>query len=570
MFHDCFYLCVRACLPALCVLLGGAPGRALATALDDYVAAPDANYTYSLARTITGSGYTGYVLDMKSQVWRSTAEVDRVLWQHWLTIIKPTTVSSDKALLFINGGSNGGSAPTTVDSTLRTIATATNSIVVDLKMIPNQPLKFADESDPRYITSGRTEDELIAYTWDKFLRTGDGNWPARLPMTKAAVRAMDTVQAYVPTLPGGYHINGFVVSGASKRGWTTWTTAAVDSRVIAIIPIVIDILNVVESMTHHYAAYGFWAPAIQDYVDMNIMGWFGTPELDALMVIEDPYGYRSRYTMPKFMINASGDQFFLPDSSQFYFADLPGEKYLRYVPNSDHSMSGTDAADSLQAYYRAILTGTARPQFSWTIQQDGSIRLQTVTAPTSVKLWKATNPTARDFRKDIIGSAYTSTTLTDQGGGVYIGQVPVPPAGWTAFFIEMTYPSGGTVPFKFTTEVNVLPKGSTLNVDVRNGMFGRIVEFDPNWPRLYRPDAAVTLTAEPSSGKGFAYWEVWDPCHPDDANYVTDDTNNPITLGMTTDRRVTAAFKCSSGLPLGAAVLMVAMLLGLKLARRRN
>ena len=59
----------------------------------------------------------------------------------------------------------------------------------------------------------------------------------------------------------------FVVSGASKRGWTTWTTAAVDKRVVAIIPIVIDLLNVEPSFEHHWQAYGFWAPAIKDYVE---------------------------------------------------------------------------------------------------------------------------------------------------------------------------------------------------------------------------------------------------------------------------------------------------------------
>lgn len=38
-------------------------------------------------------------------------------------------------------------------------------------------------------------------------------------------------------------IEKFVVAGASKRGWTTWTTAAVDKRVIGAIPIVMDMAN---------------------------------------------------------------------------------------------------------------------------------------------------------------------------------------------------------------------------------------------------------------------------------------------------------------------------------------
>ena len=452
---------------ALATAIVGWTQPAAATSLDDYVAEADANYTYSpTGSPITGTGYTAYVLDMTSQSWRSSpAEVDRNLWQHWLIVVVPDTVSYTKALLFIDGGDNGGSPPTSIDSDLALLAVGSQSVVADLKMIPNQPLVFPDEPDPRYVVSGREEDEMIAYTWDKYLQLGDDRWPARLPMTKAVVRAMDAVQDYCSDSLA-LTIDGFVVAGGSKRGWTTWTTAAVDSRVEAIMPIVIDVLNVEVSMQHHYQAYGFWAMAIQDYCDMNIMDWIGTTEFEALMDIVDPYAYRDRYTMPKYVVNSTGDQFFLPDSAQYYFDELPGEKYLRYVPNSDHGLGGSDAAYSLLAYYHAFLNGTPRPQFSWTLENDGSIRVQTVDAPTQVNLWQATNSLERDFRLDTIGAAWSSSVLSDQGGGVYVGQVPEPPTGWTAFFVELVYPSGGAFPFKFTTEVRVVPDSLPYPVEV--------------------------------------------------------------------------------------------------------
>jgi len=299
---------------------------------------------------------------------------------------------------------------------------------------------------------------LIAYTWDKFLRTRDAKWPARLPMTKAAVRAMDTVTAFCASAEGGkVKVDSFVVAGGSKRGWTTWTTAAVDKRVIAIMPCVIDLLNIEPSMLHHYAAYGFWAPAVGNYSAFRIMDWNGTPEYRALMKIEEPYEYRQRLTMPKFIINAGGDQFFLPDSSQFYFNDLPGVKYIRYIPNTDHSLKKSDASETLLACYHAIVNNVRLPQFSWRLEKDGSIRVTAKDAPKEVKLWQATNPDARDFRMETLGPQYQSTELTDQGGGVYIGKVPEPAKGWTAFFVELTFPNGGPEPFKFTTQVRVVP-----------------------------------------------------------------------------------------------------------------
>ena len=422
------------------------------TALDEYVARPDTNYSYHLVSNAPGQGQTTFLLEMTSQAWLTTNEVDRPAWKNWLTIVKPDHVTSSKSLLFITGGANDGKAPKSADATLTRIASSTKSVVAELKMVPNQPLVFAGE------TEGRKEDSLIAYTWDKFLRTGNTKWPARLPMTKAAVRAMDTVTAFCGSREGGaLKIDGFVVAGGSKRGWTTWTTAAVDKRVVAIVPCVIDLLNIEPSMLHHYAAYGFWAPSIADYTAFRIMDWNGTPEYRALMKLVEPYQYRDRFTMPKFIINAAGDQFFLPDSSQFYFNDLPGVKYLRYVPNTDHSLKGSDAYETLLASYHAVLNHVQLPQFSWTVGKDGAIRVAAKDSPTEVKLWQATNPDARDFRLETLGPCYRSTALADEGGGVYIGKVAPPARGWTAYFVELTFPSGCEVPFKFTTQVCVAP-----------------------------------------------------------------------------------------------------------------
>jgi PhoPQ-activated pathogenicity-related protein len=212
-----------------------------------------------------------------------------------------------------------------------------------------------------------------------------------------------------------------------------------------------------ESFKHHFGAYGFWAPSVKDYTNLKLMDWMGTKENDALMQIEDPFEYRERLTMPKFMIYAAGDQFFLPDSSQFYFDQLPGVKYLRYVPNADHSMKNTDALESVVACYNAILTGVKLPQFSWKPEQDGAIRVTTKDAPTEVKLWQATNPNGRDFRMENIGAVWTSKPISVEPDGIYTGKIESPAKGWTAFFVELTYANKDGAPFKFTTNVRVLP-----------------------------------------------------------------------------------------------------------------
>jgi PhoPQ-activated pathogenicity-related protein len=422
------------------------------TALDRYIAKPDPSYSWKLAHQVESEGTTQSVIDLTSQTWRTEKEVDRPVWKHALVIIKPAGVTSNKAFLFIVGGANGGELPSGADGKAIAIAKATKSVVAELRMVPNQPLIFHQDKMPR------KEDDIIGYTWDQFLKTGDETWPARLPMVKSAVRAMDCVQEFLGSEEGGKHpIDGFVVAGGSKRGWTTWCTAAVDKRVVAAIPIVIDVLNVRKSMAHHAEVYGFYAEAVGDYMKHNIMQRVDHPRLAELYAIEDPYAYRSRLTMPKFVLNASGDQFFCPDSSQFYYDDLLGEKYLRYVPNADHSLKDTDAVESIISFYWTVLHGSERPKYSWRFESDGSIRVETQTKPREVLLWQAHNPKKRDFRTDTIGRTYSSTPLEETSTGVYVGKVEEPAEGWKAFFVEMTYDVGAPVPLKLTSAVRVLP-----------------------------------------------------------------------------------------------------------------
>lgn len=434
------------------------PAPAVETALDRYVKAPDAAFRFSVVATRPGEGHTAYLLEMVSQRWLTTTEVDQPEWRHWLTVIKPDAVAHSTGFLLIAGGDTKRKPPDRTDAGLLDIAMTTKSVVAELRMVPNQPLVFANDGGRE-----RTEDELIAYTWDKYLRTGDERWPARLPMTKAVVRAMDAITTFCASAEASTGaaaaatVDRFVVAGASKRGWTAWATAAVDRRVVALVPIVIDVLNVEPSFDHHFRAYGFYAPSVKDYEESGLMGWLGTPQYRALMRIEDPYEYRDRLTMPKFLVNATGDQFFLPDSWKFYLGDLPGETHVRYVPNADHGLRGTDALASVAAFYGSILTGTPRPEMTWETAANGRIRVRSRTAPTSVTAWRATNPAARDFRLETLGPAWQAAPLEPVSPGVWETTITAPAGGWSAGLIEMRFASGSKYPFVLTSGVAIVP-----------------------------------------------------------------------------------------------------------------
>jgi PhoPQ-activated pathogenicity-related protein len=436
------------------IVMAAAPAAANPpNALDAYVARPDPSFAWRVEKTFAGQGYRGAVLELTSQTWLSPQKTDRAVWKHWLVVTIPDRVAHDKAMLFIGGGNNTDPAPKGPSGYLAKIATDTNSVVAELGQVPNQPMHLA--GDPA--GKARVEDEIIAFQWARYLNGGDPDALVRLAMVKSATAAMTAVQQYL----AGERLkaDGFVVAGASKRGWTTWLTGLLDERVIGIAPLVINVLDVDATSIHHWRAMGYFSPALQDYVDERLIpDQIGKPVLEAVNAIEDPIRYldRPRMKIPKYVINAVGDEYFPPDNTRFSWTKLPEDKRLRMIPNANHSLAFTDVTDSVTAWYDALISGRPIPEPAWTVAKDGTVSVRGAEGA-EVRLWQATNPKARDFRVVTLGRAFKATTLSPDGAGVYSAKVDAPAQGFTAWFLEMSYPSGGKYPFKFTTEVYVTP-----------------------------------------------------------------------------------------------------------------
>ena len=438
-----------------------------AAALDDYVQQPDADFKWEVYAEKSELLVKHYFLRLTSQRWRSSEEVDRTLWQHELKVSVPNSLlcgaigeAQDVGVLLISGGKNPATLSDysqQVDPVASLIAVSLCRTVAELKQVPNQPLRFSEEHGRE-----RSEDEILGYSMQRFLQSGDSSWPVHLAMTKAAVRAMDALQAFSRSDKAVPDLNSFIVLGGSKRGWATWLTAVADQRVKGIIPISIDMLNLDQQFRHHWESYGEYSTALNNYSEFDLPCRVDTEAGQALLSLVDPYRYRERLSLPKLIVNSAGDQFFASDSARFYIDQLSGDTRLRYTPNTDHGQGDEEAVLNLflatRSWMDDVIDGKTPPGITWQFEDAQTIRVQTTEKPRRVRLWQANNPAARDFRLETIGEAWTASELIAQADGSYVGRV-IPSTGWTAYMVEATFVEGATLESDqvVTTPIRVYP-----------------------------------------------------------------------------------------------------------------
>jgi PhoPQ-activated pathogenicity-related protein len=428
------------------------------TTLEEYVKLDDGVFAYQQVMAIPQAGFTVYVYKLTSQKWRAESEVDRTIWEHQLTLVVPDNLAGNTAMLFILGGRNSASYLTPDPAELELLATFamfTSSIAAQVSQVPNQPLVFADEPQ-----IARTEDDLVAYSWDTAMGTGDYTWAAYLPMAKSVIKAMDAIQLAASDLNLSQTPDEFVLTGFSKRGGITWLSAAVDSRVIAIAPGVFDTLNLAASIENHRLTYGDFGEVYTNYIIRNVLDRLRTREGQELSDVVDPYVYRNQISIPKYIINVSGDQFFPPDGSRFYIDDLSGESLLRYVPNTDHSGSNggfENAMSGLLAWYQRIVLNIPRPSLSWQ-KNDANLLSITISDPSATAiLWSANNPDVQDFRMHTFGPNWQATPVSINSDGTLAIPLAVPETGWSAYFVEVSFQGVAGFPDRYSTPVFILP-----------------------------------------------------------------------------------------------------------------
>jgi PhoPQ-activated pathogenicity-related protein len=413
--------------------------------LFDYVKTPDAAFSWKIkSKNVTPEG-TVYDLHLVSQVWQG------ITWEHQLQVYLPKDVKPTTTMFLWNQG--GKSSPANVAFGMD-LARKMNAPVAFLYGIPNQPL-----------LGGKKEDALIAETFVRYLQTKDETWPLLFPMVKSLARAMDALQAFARE-EWKIEVTHFVVSGGSKRGWTTWLTAAADPRVKAIAPCVFDTLNMAAQLPHQLKSFGKYSDMIHDYTQRGLVPMPDTPEAKKLWAMVDPWIHRTRITQPKMIINGTNDPYWTQDALNLYWDDLKGDKWVLYVPNAGHGLAQkhdginivpdlTRSGNTLAAFARHQIHDVPMPKVKW--QHEGknpkmTLKVETDTTPKAARVWSAQSETT-DFRQ-----AKWSDRSLEVKGKTFIAEMETPPVGFVVFFAEMEYEIGGLRYF-LSTQLRVAGQG---------------------------------------------------------------------------------------------------------------
>ncbi len=413
-----------------------------------YVSRIDASHRWQI-RHRTRLGRSDCVeLTLISQTWKD------IVWKHRLFLIIPDGVQgATDALLVIEGGRwrAGDDQPLTDNKPaypkqailLAGLAQQLQVPLVIVLNVPQQP-----------VFNGKTEDAIIAHTFDQYLNTGDKDWPLLLPMVKSAVRAMDAAQAFAQA-DRQLTIDRFTVTGASKRGWTTWLTAATDPRVIALAPMVIDMLNLTKQLPHQQESWGEHSPRIHDYTAINLPARIDSPRGRELTQIVDPYAYRNRILQPKLLLLGTNDSFWTLDALNLYWDGLQGDKYITYVPNADHDLARDwqRVFGGIAALRQHATSNRPMPNLTWRHEpkeQGIELTVEPGEPVQRVVYWSA-NASSRDFRK----ARWTPRELTADSDGRYVTSILAQDDQYAAGYVEVIY-SRPVQPLCLATNIRIV------------------------------------------------------------------------------------------------------------------
>lgn len=404
--------------------------------LPAYVKQPDETFAWEVEgnRDLLG----GKVLRLKltSQEWQG------IKWEHQLYVCEPGEVRYDDTMLLVIAGGRNGREPRERDYLFgMSLARLCGGRVAVLAQVPNQPL-----------LGERVEDDLISETFVRYLDTGDEGWPLLFPMVKSVVRAIDALQAWAKD-QRGTDIERFVVTGGSKRGWTTWLTGAVDSRAVAVAPMVIDMLNIPEQIPDQLRRWGKFSEQIADYTRRGLVQPENqTLKHDRLWEMVDPYTFRAQLTMPKLIILGTNDRYWTLRALDNYWDGLKGPKWIVYVPNAGHSLQpnvhyGLNGAAAL---FRHTASGKPLPEIAWQRDRsDVALRLGVTAspAPTKATLW-----TARAATKDFREAKWEATTMR-RDDDILVGDAALSPDDYVAIFGDLEFEIDG-LSYHLSTQIH--------------------------------------------------------------------------------------------------------------------
>lgn len=475
----------------------------LRSALERYVGTPpvesDPAYTYRIEshtpkvsvrdwRFSVADEVDMYIVQMTSQRWRPEDKyrmrgVETADWHHTMSVYVPKRAQGRTGLMFVMGQSTPDAkarvpAMKGIDEIMMKVAAFTRCVVFWQGQVPNQGIEFADERGLKT----RYETEFFAYTLSRFMdayeREPDNPEHASMvlsvPMVKSVVRAMDTAQdlfrgnyfpEYKNTLP--FLVEDFILVGASKRGQTALLTAAVDTRVKCVVSMVNDNINVPHQLKHMTAGCGYLPDVWYGFEAESMTCRMDTQAFAASAMAWNPASFADRLRLPKFIMNATGCEYFTPDGAQFYHDAFPEGMYYNYVPNASHRLvgmslydEGIEAVASVMSFCAMVLADKPLPRFNWRFLDDGAIEVETETKPASVLMWEASNPDSRDFRINTVGASWTSTKLKPAPGtpNRYVARPAPPEKGWKAYFVQLQFknPLSSRIPLMLTTTIRVV------------------------------------------------------------------------------------------------------------------